>query len=108
MTNQPKTDWLETILATVRDAGAEDDNHGAEDWTYSDSQIDRAAQAIRTQLKERLLADVIGEDEKMTTAEADGKNEDTNVIISGYMKSSRNWLRDKQRTALTQVLGEDV
>lgn len=34
------------ILQRVRDAGAEDDNMGAEDWTLSDKVIDEASQAL--------------------------------------------------------------
>lgn len=40
------------ILHRVRDAGAEDDNMGAEDWTLSDKVIDEASQAILSAILE--------------------------------------------------------
>jgi hypothetical protein len=51
MTNPAKVtlrDKVRTNLEVVRDAGALDDNHGGEDWTYSDHAITEATDLIIT------------------------------------------------------------
>lgn len=37
---------LDELLRIVRDAGAEDDNYGGENWEHSDSAIQQAKQAL--------------------------------------------------------------
>lgn len=40
------SDFYEDLLRNVRDAGALDDNNGAENWNYSDDKIAEAKQKL--------------------------------------------------------------
>jgi len=51
--NEPQS--IEYLLRRVRDAGAVDDNNGAEDWSLSDGAIDEAKAAI-----EAMVRDILG------------------------------------------------
>lgn len=73
------TDWLFRLLNNVRDAGALDDNHGGEDWTFSDEGIAGAKVIIETH-----------ESEAVKAAYDKGYN-------SGWVKANR--LNDKPESA---------
>jgi len=57
--NQSIDEKLDTLLRIIRDAGAEDDNHGAEDWTFSDSKIVEAKQSIKQLITEARIESLI-------------------------------------------------
>lgn len=48
-------DWLDEVLTAVRDAGAIDDNYGAENWTLSDMEIAQSKAAIQAHFEKQAV-----------------------------------------------------
>lgn len=90
MSQDSKQTTIADVLLRVRDAGALDDNNGAEDWTHSDKAIDEALHLVEQLVAERVI----------------GKNQENNYGGLGYTneKAHRNSLRDEQRLALHDVV----
>ena len=84
---------IQDILKRVRDAGAQDDNNGAEDWSHSDQVIAEANQALFDDISKYVL----GEDEQIETTDGFGN---TRMIDSPL-----NDLKAEQRKRLAEYMG---
>lgn len=87
-TNIDTTEGLDRILRVVRDAGALDDNMGAEDWTQSDKSIVEAKQAILDWVNEEVV--------KRDDWHGDLKN--------GYRRSTVDTIRNDHRAEQRKIL----
>jgi hypothetical protein len=92
-------DQIKAILRIVRDAGALDDNNGAEDWTHSDKQIDQAAKDVAA------LLFTARKNEMRELSKTIERIEDSTDANGEYIKTGLSWYPEQRLEQLTSQEG---